>query len=49
MDSAIHWIVVIFQLPQKGIKGNGTIDIELAKDKVTLNKGKQQYIFLPAY
>ena len=32
VDSAIHWIV-IFQLPQKGIKSNDTRDIELARDK----------------
>ena len=32
VNSATHWIV-IFRLPQKGIKSNDTRDIELARDK----------------
>ena len=33
VDSAIQKIVIGFQLPLKGIKGNDTADIELAGDK----------------
>ena len=36
VDSAIHWIV-IFQLPQEGIKSNDTRDIELTRDESDFN------------
>ena len=32
MDGSIYQIVIFFQLSQKGLKGNDTRDIELARD-----------------